>query len=150
VFAKAPRTDRTLVSWRSPPRRRACWARSTTPPHRSIRLATTAADINFDALDAGGPARDISLRGDGQVSLEDDLIAAAKRHGRYFSPEPDPGAGHFFRADHFSFAKAGVPANLASPPDGIWSSADARRATPGTRNMSHTATTSRPTNGGRA
>ncbi len=78
--------------------------------HPLYPLETTVADINFDALDADGPARDISVRGNGQTTLEDDLTAAAKRHGRYFSPEPDPGAGKFYRADHFSFAQVGVPA----------------------------------------
>jgi Zn-dependent M28 family amino/carboxypeptidase len=74
------------------------------PPER------TAGVINIDALSATGPARDISVSGGGQVSLEDDLAAVAKRHGRYFSPDPEPGAGHFYRSDHFSFAKIGVPA----------------------------------------
>ena len=110
VFAKAPRTDRTLVFMAVTAEEKGLLGSLYYAAHPLYPLATTAADINFDALDADGPARDISLRGDGQVSLEGDLIAAAKRHGRYYSPEPDPGAGHFFRADHFSFAKAGVPA----------------------------------------
>jgi len=74
------------------------------PPERTVGV------INIDALAATGPARDISVSGGGQVSLEDDLAAAAKRHGRTFSPDPEPGAGHFYRSDHFSFAKVGAPA----------------------------------------
>jgi Zn-dependent M28 family amino/carboxypeptidase len=33
-----------------------------------------------------------------------------KAHGRYFSPDPRPEAGSFYRSDHFPFAKVGVPA----------------------------------------
>ena len=38
------------------------------------------------------------------------LIAEGKKQGRYYSPDPHPEAGHFYRSDHFSFAKVGVPA----------------------------------------
>ena len=38
------------------------------------------------------------------------LIADAKSAGLEYSPDPHPEAGHFFRSDHFSFAKRGVPA----------------------------------------
>jgi len=38
------------------------------------------------------------------------LIAQGKKQGRYYSPDPHPEAGHFYRSDHFSFAKVGVPA----------------------------------------
>jgi Zn-dependent M28 family amino/carboxypeptidase len=73
-------------------------------------LATTVADLNMDALQPIGAARDVSLNGRGGTTLEDRLIATAKDHGRSFSPDSTPEAGHFYRSDHFSFAKRGVPA----------------------------------------
>jgi Zn-dependent M28 family amino/carboxypeptidase len=73
-------------------------------------LAKTVADINIDALSGSGPARDISVSGDSKGELQDLLIAVAKTEGRYFTADADPQAGHFFRSDHFSFAKRGVPA----------------------------------------
>jgi len=72
-------------------------------------LATTVGDINIDALSAAGPAKDIGTSGDGKVDLQDMLVAKAKLHGRYFTPDPVPQAGHFYRSDHFPFAKRGVP-----------------------------------------
>ena len=72
--------------------------------------ATTVGDINIDALSAAGPAKDIGTSGDGKVDLQDLLVAKAKAHGRYFTPDPSPQAGHFYRSDHFPFAKRGVPA----------------------------------------
>ena len=73
-------------------------------------VATTVGDINIDALSAAGPAKDITTSGDGKVDLQDMLAAKAKAHGRYFTPDPTPQAGHFYRSDHFPFAKRGVPA----------------------------------------
>lgn len=73
-------------------------------------LAKTVGDINIDALSAAGPAKDVTTSGDGKVDLQDMLVAKAKAHGRYFSPDPAPQAGHFYRSDHFPFAKRGVPA----------------------------------------
>ena len=73
-------------------------------------VATTVGDINIDALSAAGPAKDIGTSGDGKVDLQDMLVAKAKAHGRYFTPDPAPQAGHFYRSDHFPFAKRGVPA----------------------------------------
>ncbi|MEI2598308.1 M28 family peptidase, partial [Acinetobacter pittii] len=55
-------------------------------------------------------ARDIGTSGDGKIELQDMLAAAAKAEGRRFTPDPVPEAGHFFRSDHFPFAKLGVPA----------------------------------------
>jgi Zn-dependent M28 family amino/carboxypeptidase len=57
-----------------------------------------------------GPAKNFSISGNAKLDLLDDLIAEGKREGRYFSPDPKPEAGHFYRSDHFSFAKQGVPA----------------------------------------
>jgi Zn-dependent M28 family amino/carboxypeptidase len=44
------------------------------------------------------------------MDLLDMLVAEGKRQGRYYSPDPHPERGHFYRSDHFSFAKVGVPA----------------------------------------
>ncbi len=73
-------------------------------------MSKTVADLNIDALSAAGPAKDITTSGDGKVDLQDLLVAKAKAHGRYFTPDPSPQAGHFYRSDHFPFAKRGVPA----------------------------------------
>ena len=110
VFAKTtPRTDRTIVFMAVTAEEKGLLGSLYYASHPLYPLATTVADFNFDALDADGPAHDVSVRGSNQLTLEADLAAVAKAHGRRFSPEPDPGAGRFYRADHFSFAKFGVP-----------------------------------------
>ncbi len=73
-------------------------------------LAKTVAVINMDALDPMGPARNFTTSGSAKSDLQDLLVADAKKAGLIYSPDPHPEAGHFFRSDHFSFAKRGVPA----------------------------------------
>ena len=60
------------------------------------------------------PTRDIASWGKGRVSLEGDLERVAKARGRS-SPDPNLEAGFFYRADHFAFARLGVPAITIGP-----------------------------------
>jgi len=73
-------------------------------------LAKTVAVINMDALDPHGPAHNFTISGSAKLELLDQLIADGKGMGLVYSPDPLPEAGHFFRSDHFPFAKRGVPA----------------------------------------
>jgi Zn-dependent M28 family amino/carboxypeptidase len=73
-------------------------------------LAKTVGVINMDALSPFGKARDFTISGSAKLDLLDRLTAKAKQAGLSFSPDPKPEAGHFFRSDHFPFAKRGVPA----------------------------------------
>ena len=72
----------------------------------------TVANLTIDVLQTAGKARDVTLVGGGQDSLEDDLARFAKAQGRVVTPESLPERGLFYRADHFSFAKRGVPVLL--------------------------------------
>ena len=66
--------------------------------------------FNIDA-DAPAPhSRDMEAPGTGQSELEDVLKAALARQHRVLSPDREPEKGHFFRSDHFSLAKQGIPA----------------------------------------
>ena len=66
--------------------------------------------INTDANGPQPVAHDMSLPGNGQSHLEDYLAQALKAQGRVVSPDPQPEKGGFFRSDHFSLAKQGIPA----------------------------------------
>jgi Zn-dependent M28 family amino/carboxypeptidase len=75
-------------------------------------LHSTVANFTLDILQTAGPARDVILVGEGQSDLEDDLIQAAALQSRVVTPENLPENGLFFRADHFSLARQGVPVLL--------------------------------------
>ena len=75
-------------------------------------LETTVANFTLDILQTAGPARDVIQVGEGQSELEDMMADAAADQGRYVSPEGLPQNGLFYRADHFSLARRGVPVLL--------------------------------------
>ena len=77
-----------------------------------IPASKTVANITLDILNTGGPARDVLLVGNGQNELEDDLARAAAAQGRTVTPEALPERGLFYRADHLSLARRGVPTLL--------------------------------------
>ena len=85
--------------------------------HPVFPLAKTVADINMDAMDVIGPTKNVQIIGSGQSQLEDMLKAALKQQARYASPDASPENGFYFRSDHFSFAKAGVPALMTQTGD---------------------------------
>jgi Zn-dependent M28 family amino/carboxypeptidase len=72
-------------------------------------LETSVAGFNVDALAPTGPSRDVLVVGYGQSELEDRLERVLAAGGRVVARDPHPEAGYFFRSDHFSMAKRGVP-----------------------------------------
>jgi Zn-dependent M28 family amino/carboxypeptidase len=109
-FAQAPRTDRSVVFLSVTAEEKGLLGSEYYGANPLYPLATTVGDINMDGIATNGPAHDFTTSGDAPLTLQDDLIAIGKAHGRSYSPDPRPGAGSFFRSDHFPFAKRGVPA----------------------------------------
>ena len=109
VYAAAPRTSRSVVFLFVTAEEKGLLGSEYYAQHPLYPLATTAAVYNTDG-GSMAPSWDVAVAGDGKISLQDDLAAGAARQGRHLSPDPRPEAGSFFRSDHFSFAKVGVPA----------------------------------------
>jgi len=78
--------------------------------HPLYQLDRTAGVINIDAMNIHGRTKDLVIVGLGNSDLDDYMQAAAAEQGRTLKPDPTPEKGSFFRSDHFSFAKQGVPA----------------------------------------
>ena len=78
--------------------------------HPIFPAAQTVANLNMDALGTFGQMKDLSVVGYGQSELEDYAKRWAEKQDRYISPDQEPEKGHFFRSDHFNFAKIGIPA----------------------------------------
>ncbi|WP_375393230.1 M28 family peptidase [uncultured Sphingomonas sp.] len=121
AFAKAPRPARSLVFAFWTGEERGLLGSETYAQHPVYPVATTVANLTFDILNTAGPARDVMLVGNGQDTLEDRLATAAQAQGRTVTPEALPERGLFYRADHFSLARRGVPTLLlmaiSGPPD---------------------------------
>ncbi len=81
--------------------------------HPVLPLAKTVANLNNDLMLPIGRMRDVMITGFGQSTLDDLVREAAARQDRYVIPDPTPETGMYYRADHFAFAKVGVPALFA-------------------------------------
>ena len=80
---------------------------ATHPPHS---VADLVANLNIDGGNLLGRFRDLDVLGTNKSSLGPALKRYASARGLRIGPEQHPEQGHFYRSDHFSFAKAGVPA----------------------------------------
>ncbi|HEY0063219.1 MAG TPA: M28 family peptidase [Telluria sp.] len=83
----------------------ATWVREPLWP-----LAKTVADLNLDSMNFVGRTRDIGVAGAERSSLYASAAKVAKAMGLRLAPTTPDLGGAYFRADHFNFAKAGVPA----------------------------------------
>ena len=72
-------------------------------------LAKTVGGVNMDALNSAGPAKDIVVVGRGKSDLDAYLEKVATAEKRTLVDEPTPEKGFYYRSDHFSLAKRGVP-----------------------------------------
>jgi Zn-dependent M28 family amino/carboxypeptidase len=73
-------------------------------------LARAVANINLEMLNVHGATRDLTVIGLRQSDLDDYAKEAAARQGRTLRADPEPERGMYYRSDHFSFARQGVPA----------------------------------------
>ena len=85
--------------------------------HPTYPTSKIVAAINMDALNIYGRSKDVAVVGYGKSELDDYLKEAAAEQGRRVEPESTPEKGSFYRSDHFSFAKQGIPALYASSGD---------------------------------
>ena len=72
-------------------------------------LCDTVGGVNMDAFLMAGEAKNVTVVGKGKSELDAYIDAAAAAEGRTPEMEPTPEAGYYYRSDHFSFAKKGVP-----------------------------------------
>lgn len=73
-------------------------------------LQTTVANINMDAMQPWGRAKDLQVVGYGQTTMDQQVEKHAKAQDRTVIPDTSPEKGGYFRSDHFAFVKKGVPA----------------------------------------
>jgi Zn-dependent M28 family amino/carboxypeptidase len=110
VYAAAPAPQRSVVFLAVTAEEKGLLGSEYYAANPVYPLAKTAGVINMDALSPYGKARDFTISGSAKLDLLDRLVAKAKLAKLSYSADPKPEAGHFFRSDHFSFAKRGVPA----------------------------------------
>jgi Zn-dependent M28 family amino/carboxypeptidase len=83
--------------------------------HPTVPASKIIAALNMDIVSLVGKVRDLNVLGDNKSSLGPTLSRMVRSEGIRLSPDAHPEAGHFYRSDHFSFAKAGIPAISIGP-----------------------------------
>ena len=78
--------------------------------HPTVHPGKVTANINLDGMNVYGKTRDVVVIGYGRNSVSDILEQEAEDRGRILKPDPHPDRGYFYRSDHFSLAKVGIPA----------------------------------------
>ena len=81
--------------------------------HPLFPIEKTVAVINLDVFPLWGENNDVTITGFGHSDLDQTLAELARPYGRYVMPDPDAYNGMFYRSDHFSFVRKGVPALFA-------------------------------------
>ena len=76
----------------------------------TVPVANLVANLNIDGGNVLGVTRDFRVLGDNKSTLGPAFAQLAGTHGWRVTPDDHPERGHFYRSDHFSFARAGVPA----------------------------------------
>ena len=112
MFSEGSRPERTLVFAAWTGEERGLLGSEYYAQHPLYPHETMVANLTLDTLQFAGPVKDVVLVGKGQRQMEDLLAEAARAQGRYVTPEGHPERGLFYRADHFSLAKRGVPVLL--------------------------------------
>jgi Zn-dependent M28 family amino/carboxypeptidase len=75
-----------------------------------VPLPNLVAVFNLDSMNVHGRTKTVEVIGSGHTTLEDLLTMVAQRQGRVVVADEHPERGSYYRSDHFSFAKLGIPA----------------------------------------
>jgi Zn-dependent M28 family amino/carboxypeptidase len=129
AYAKEPRAKRSVVFLAVTAEEKGLLGSEYYAANPVYPLDQTAGVINMDALSPYGTTRNFTISGSAKLDLLDQLVAEAGKYKVSYAPDPKPEAGHFFRSDHFPFAKRGVPAiSFGSGQDWIHGGVEAGKA----------------------
>lgn len=78
--------------------------------HPPMPVSQIALDINYDMLLPIGMQHEINVNGAQRTTFYPEVQATAKRFGLAIVPDPRPEAGSYYRSDHFSLSRVGIPA----------------------------------------
>ena len=77
--------------------------------HPPVPAGQIALDLNYDDIQPFGDPLETSVTGAERTSFFPTVEATAKRFNLAIVPDAHPEAGHYYRSDHFSMARVGVP-----------------------------------------
>ena len=109
AFAKAPPTERSVAFIAVTAEESGLFGSQYYAEHPVFPLGKTVGGVNMDTLSMDGATDGLTISGAGKSELEAMAARVAAAQGRKLVPESSPEKGYYFRSDHFSLAKLGVP-----------------------------------------
>jgi Zn-dependent M28 family amino/carboxypeptidase len=109
AFAGQPRTRRSIAFLAVTAEESGTLGSEWYAAHPVYPLGQTVGGVNMDGLALNGATRDFQVIGAGKSELEDLVRPLVEGQMRRIMPESSPEKGYYYRSDHFSFAKLGVP-----------------------------------------
>jgi len=77
--------------------------------HSPVPPGKISLDLNFDDVPPLGLPEEVEVTGAERTTFYPVVRMTAKEFGLGIRPDPRPEAGHYYRSDHFSLARVGVP-----------------------------------------
>jgi Zn-dependent M28 family amino/carboxypeptidase len=77
--------------------------------HPPLSAGKISLDLNYDALAPIGVPEEVEVSGAERTTFYPVVEATAKSFGLAVRPDAHPEAGHYYRSDHFSLARVGIP-----------------------------------------
>ena len=78
--------------------------------HSPVPAGQIALDLNYDMILPIGIPRSVNMGGAERIDFWPTVQTVAKAFDLQLLPDPTPSAGHYYRSDHFSLARVGIPA----------------------------------------
>jgi Zn-dependent M28 family amino/carboxypeptidase len=77
--------------------------------HPPIAASKISLDLNYDALGPIGDPEEVEVSGAERTTFYPEVQKIAEEYGLTIKPEAHPEAGHYYRSDHFSLSRVGIP-----------------------------------------
>jgi Zn-dependent M28 family amino/carboxypeptidase len=83
--------------------------------HPPIAAGKIALDLNFDDIPPIGSPQEVEVSGAERTTFYPTVEALAKEFRLAIRPDAHPEAGYYYRSDHFSLARVGIPSFSVTP-----------------------------------
>ncbi len=77
--------------------------------HFATPVGKVTLDLNYDAVAPIGDPEEIEISGAERTTFYPQVEKTAQKYGLAIRPDAQPEAGHYYRSDHFSLARVGIP-----------------------------------------
>jgi len=110
VWAKSPAPNRSILFAAVTAEEQGLLGSEYFGKHPSVPASKISLDLNYDALAPLGEPEEVEVSGAERTTFYPAVEAAAKEYKLTIMPDAKPGAGHYYRSDHFSLSRVGIPA----------------------------------------